>query len=1641
MPVSRRQLAIVSAVACVLSLWVAVPQSANAAVPASPVSFSVGRGLYSAPVDVALSSDPGTQIRWTLDGTTPTASVGQVYSGPLHVTTTTTLRAVAYGGTFDPSPVVTVTYVFPADVVHQPNTRAGWPSFNASVGSDGGVVPNDYGMDPDIVNATPGRVEAALRAVPTISITSPFGDIFGPSGWYETDDIEKRVSVELIDPSDPTKSSQIDAGIEGHSHNRLKRAFKLNFRSEYGQGKWTTDLLKGAPLNGAGASTRLDKLVLRSGNNRCWCRSSNPSRTTYTEDQWFRDSQIALSGHGPHGQFVHLYINGVYWGLYNTVENPDDSFQADYFGGSEEDYWSISHNGPHGTASSSRWDYLTDTLVNKDMTDPANYAELQQYVDLDNFADYLTLQFYGGVTDWPNNNWWAGNRMTPTPGPLRYFEWDGEWSWDVRNGGDGTQNGAWVPPSFRPGNSDASTINAIWRGAIASPEFRLKLADRVNRAIYNGGALTEANAKARFATLNSYVSEPVVAESARWGDALESLGQPTRTRDVDWQREVDVINNLMTGNPARLVAALKTYGYYPGVDAPTMSQHGGNVTPGFSLSLTNPNASGSIYYTTDGSDPRAVGGAVAPTATLYTAAIPIPSTMTVRARVLAGSQWSAQDAATFSTPDLPTLAISELHYNAIDGNNFEFIEITNTGSAPVQLGGVKITTAVDFTFPTSTLAPGAHTVAVKLPTSFTARYGTGPSVAGTYSGNLASEGERVVLQDAFGRPIQDFTYQRTWYPTTDAGGYSLVRRSGGGDPTLSSSWRASTQVHGSPGAADPIGVSVDDATTAEGNSGTHLVSAVVRLNDVPATAVTASFGTTDGTATAPSDYVQANGTVSFAASGPLTKSVDLTVRGDAVQEGDESFSLDLSAPTGGVITDASGQVTITDDDAPGAPPVVSTGDATTTEGNAGDHDAVVDVTLSAPAASTATVDWATSNGSAVAPEDFASGSGTVTFAAGETSKQIRVPVHGDQVWEPDESLGVVLSAPTGASLGTSTATVTISNDDSLPSVRVDDASVTEGNSGHVVASVPVTLTGSSSAPVSVTWSTASETATAGSDFAAGSGTLVFPAGGPSTQSIAVTVHGDTVDEPDETVQVSLGTVTGATVSDGSAVLAITDDDVPAPVQRAVFIAGSLPLSAADQVVAGRLSALGFTVSLLDDADTSAAAVAGASLVVYSASGSSSFMSRLAGVAVPVVTWEAAGYDDLGMTAAGGSAVAKRNVDIGAGDPMGSGLSGRLDVLSVTGDQSYAAPPASALVQARAGGTTKATVFGFVTGAQMASRAAPARRVALFLTDVSATSLTAQGTTLLDAALRWAAGAPAGPPPPVNAAPAVAAGNDQTVALSAGSAALDGTVSDDGLPGPSVTTTWSKVSGPSGTGFGNASAVDTSVTFSSVGTYVLRLTADDGQLSAFDELTLTVTGGGGPPPAGAAVFIAGSLPLSAADQVVAGRLSALGFTVSLLDDADTSAAAVAGASLVVYSASGSSSFMSRLAGVAVPVVTWEAAGYDDLGMTAAGGSTVAKRNVDIGAGDPMGSGLSGRLDVLSVTGDQSYAAPPASALVQARAGGTTKATVFGFVTGAQMASRAAPARRVALFLTDVSATSLTAQGTTLLDAALRWAAAM
>ena len=149
---------------------------------------------------------------------------------------------------------------------------------------------------------------------------------------------------------------------------------------------------------------------------------------------------------------------------------------------------------------------------------------------------------------------------------------------------------------------------------------------------------------------------------ARWGDALESLGQPTRTRNVDWQNEVDNIASLMNGNVSRMISALRGQGFYPSIDAPTMSQQGGTVPNGFILNVSTPAGATAVYYTLDGSDPRLPGGVLSPSAILYNPSTGIPLTQSgqVRVRAIANSEWSSINSAAFTVLPTSMLAVTNL---------------------------------------------------------------------------------------------------------------------------------------------------------------------------------------------------------------------------------------------------------------------------------------------------------------------------------------------------------------------------------------------------------------------------------------------------------------------------------------------------------------------------------------------------------------------------------------------------------------------------------------------------------------------------------------------------------------------------------------------------------------------------------------------------------------------------------------------------------------------------------------------------------------------------------------------------------------------------------------------------------------------
>ena len=212
-----------------------------------------------------------------------------------------------------------------------------------------------------------------------------------------------------------------------------------------------------------------------------------------------------------------------------------------------------------------------------------------------------------------------------------------------------------------------------------------------------------------------------------------------------------------------------------------------------------------------------------------------------------------------------------------------------------------------------------------------------------------------------------------------------------------------------------------------------------------------NWATANGTATAGSDYTAGGGTLSFAP-GETTKVVSVTIIGDTTFEASETFAVNLSGPANAVLADGQATGTLINDDDQAA---LSIGNVTRLEGRATTTTPFsFGVTLSAPAAEQVTVHWATANGTATAGSDYMAGSGTLTFAPGETSKSIDVTVNGDDVVEGNETFTVTLSGAAGASLGIAQGTGTILNDEPL---AVDDAYCVTAGTGPLVVAAPGVL--------------------------------------------------------------------------------------------------------------------------------------------------------------------------------------------------------------------------------------------------------------------------------------------------------------------------------------------------------------------------------------------------------------------------------------------------------------------------------------------------------------------------------------------------------------------------------------------------------
>jgi hypothetical protein len=579
--------------------------------------FSHNRGFYDTPFAVTIATETeGAIIYYTTDGSEPyqvTArgfSSGRIYTGPIPISTTTCLRARAVKPGWKSTNEDTHTYIFLADVIRRSQQQVlseGYPSTWFS------TYPADYGMDPEVYNDPDyaNLMDNALLSISTVSVVTDKDNLFSHDNDPETggiyiytghsstggQDWERPVSAEFI-TQDGSKEFQLNCGIriqggESRKPDKCpKHSFSLRFSDDYGPTRLDFKLFDGWPVNS------FDTIQLRGFFNNAWTHwaPDQRQRTQYIRDQWMRDTLLDM-GHidAGRGFFVHLYLNGIYWGLYNLHERPVASHYAAYNGGDQDNIDAI--NGGHVTDGTiAAWNRMRNIVASR------NWDEIQKVLDVDNFIDWTLLCISAGNVDLKTDgNWRAAGGGTENR-PWHFYSWDGEH----------------VLENVREtGTSPSSDPTGLFNYLDDIEEFRVCFGDRVHKHHFNGGALTPENNIRRWTSRADELDLAVIAESARWGDYRRDVHRYSSgpyylyTKNEFWIPEKDRLINQYF--PARTDIALdyfRSRGLYPTIDAPVFYingfyKHGGLILKNNMLSMTATTVT--ILYSLDGSDPRSPG--------------------------------------------------------------------------------------------------------------------------------------------------------------------------------------------------------------------------------------------------------------------------------------------------------------------------------------------------------------------------------------------------------------------------------------------------------------------------------------------------------------------------------------------------------------------------------------------------------------------------------------------------------------------------------------------------------------------------------------------------------------------------------------------------------------------------------------------------------------------------------------------------------------------------------------------------------------------------------------------------------------------------------------------------------------------------
>lgn len=852
-----------------------------------------------------ISPLPGAQIRYTLDGGEPD-EMAALYSGPLTITANSYLRARVFAAGTEPGPVTGAAYHrLDADVV---NFSSNLPLFIIDNFAGGGF-PQDP-LIPTVMSIhEPVAGRASLTNAPHLMTRAGMKRRGSSTGGQP----KPNLAVEAWDEWDRDRDIE-PLGFAAEAdwilyaplyfdpslmHNPLM--FELS--NQAGRYATRTRFVEVFINSGGDAVSQSDYMgvyvfmekIDREG-DRVDVDRLLPEQSLLPEISGGYVLKIDRSDPGDNGFFAaNQSLKYVYPGeaeILTAQRDPQEQYIRDFF------------------------NTFGNVLYGANFADPV--TGFRAYLDVPAALDHHLLNVLAFNVDALRL---SGFMHKPRNGRLTFGP---IWDFDRALGStDGRDSNPWV---WRAETGDRGTdfFNYTWWDRFFSDlEFFQSYIDRwqeLRRTTFSTANI--------YNVIDAYAAEVAEAqprEQARWG---------VQPRGGSYAGEIAHTKQWLTDRIAFMESQF--------VAPPTLNQESGQITAGFQLQLTQPGA-GTIYYTLDGSDPRAAGGGVAPGAFAYTGPVTLNATADVRARVynpahtsLTGpdnpplsSQWSGVVAARLTV--LPpavagTLVISEINFHpapptagelalnpALTKEDFEFLELKNISNETIDLVGAAFVEGIDYPFTAggvTSLAAGGRLLLARNPAAFALRYGAPGTVVGPYGGALNNNGERLHLVAANGATILDFTYGNSWHRLADGLGFSLQLRYeniSGNDLNDPAAWRASAAPLGSPGGGDA------DATISEAvvinevltHTDLPLVDAVELWNRSPAPVDVSHWWLTDDLAT-PRKYPLPPGTVIAAHSYLVLDDGDF----NAAPENPTSFSFSsLGEAVWLLAADASGEFT------------------------------------------------------------------------------------------------------------------------------------------------------------------------------------------------------------------------------------------------------------------------------------------------------------------------------------------------------------------------------------------------------------------------------------------------------------------------------------------------------------------------------------------------------------------------------------------------------------------------------------------------------------------------------------------------------------------------------------------------------------